>query len=43
MLPCMVLGSNLHLLYVLQPDPLLAVFDWGVHHKLMRDLTPLQR
>lgn len=42
-LTCMVLGSNLHLLYVLQPDPLLTIYDWGTWHRLMNELSPQHR
>lgn len=43
MLACMVLGSNVHLLYVLQPDPLLTIYDWSCWHRLMNELSPPQQ
>jgi hypothetical protein len=43
LLECLVLGSNAHLLFALQPDPLLSVFDWGCWGRLMRSMSPQQR
>jgi hypothetical protein len=43
MLEQAVLGSNAHLLYVLQPDPLLAIADWSVWSRLMKQLSPQQK
>jgi hypothetical protein len=39
----MVLGTKVHLLYVLQTSAPLAIFDWSIWHKFMRELTPQQR
>jgi hypothetical protein len=40
---CTVLGTNVHLLYVLQTSAPLAIFDWSIWLKFMRELTPAQR
>lgn len=39
----MVLGTNTHLLYVLQTEPAVTIFDWSLWHQLMKHLNPQQR
>lgn len=40
---CMVLGGNVHLLYVLQIEAQFEIFDWGMLKQFLKTLTPLQR
>jgi hypothetical protein len=40
---CVVLGSHVQLLYVLQTSPALTIFDWNVWNRFMRQLSPQQR
>lgn len=40
---CMVLGSHVQLLYVLQTSSVLSIFDWSVWSRFMKQLSPQQR
>uniref|UniRef100_A0A383VNY9 DNA-directed DNA polymerase n=1 Tax=Tetradesmus obliquus TaxID=3088 RepID=A0A383VNY9_TETOB len=39
LMSCLVLGGHLHLLFMLQPDPLLAIYDWNAWARLTKDFT----
>lgn len=39
LMSCLVLGGHLHLLFMLQPDPLFAIYDWNAWARLTKDFT----
>jgi DNA polymerase theta len=39
LMSCLVLGGHLHLLFMLQPDPLFAIYDWNQWARLTKDFT----
>lgn len=43
LLSCLVLGGHVHLLYTLQPDPLISIFDWKAWQRLTALLSKTQR
>ncbi|KAF6260432.1 hypothetical protein COO60DRAFT_891418 [Scenedesmus sp. NREL 46B-D3] len=43
LMSCLVLGGHLHLLFMLQPDPLFTIYDWNHWARLSKDFTAAHR